>query len=116
MPSIYEQDWDDERQLYVSGRKVGLPLGPNAPHHPNKAERAELKKLMREGQCGEDEVRASKGNRQKLAKAAKSPMARGSTDRRDLATKRARRAKAKSLGVQAWEVPDSEVVVRRRWW
>lgn len=118
MPSIYEQDWDDERQLYVSGRKVGLPLGPNAPHHPNKAERAELKRLMREGQCGEDEVRASKGNRQKLAKAAKSPMALGSTDRRDLEKKRARRQAAKSLGVEAWAVPEAEVTtrIRSRWY
>jgi hypothetical protein len=114
--TIYDQDWDDERQMHVSGRKVGLPLGRGAPHYPNKAERAELKRLMKAGRCDEDEVRASKGNRQKLAKAAKSPMQKGTTDRRALQAKRRNRQRAKSLGVEVWELDPESPQARERWY
>ncbi len=115
MPStIYDQDWDEERQLYVSSRKTGLPLGPDHPHYPNKSEKAMLRTLMREGQCSEEEVRSRKGNRQKLAEAAKAPMQKGNTNRRELEAKRRRRAEAKRKGVQVWEL-EAEAPRRNRW-
>ena len=116
--TIYDQDWDDERQQYVSSRKRSLPLGPNHPHYPNKAERAELKRLMREGQCSEEEVRASHGNRVLLAKAAKSPMQKGSTDRQALKAKRIDRARAKRLGIEVWQLKDEDRYAppKGRWW
>lgn len=104
MPNtIYDQDWDEERQQYVSSRKSGLPLGPNHPHYPNKSEAAMLRKLMRAGKCSEDEVRAQKGNRQKLAEAAKDPMRLGNTDRRALKLKRRARNIAAREGIPIWE-------------
>ena len=44
---IYDQDWDHDRQEYVSSRKYGRPLGPNAPHYPNKTEHKALVKLIK---------------------------------------------------------------------
>ena len=104
MPNtIYDKDWDEERQLYVSSRKTSLPLGLDAPHYPNKSEGAMLRKLMQAGKCSEEEVRSQKGNRQKLAKAAKAPMQKGNTDRRQLKIKRRARSLAKLEGIPIWE-------------
>lgn len=72
--SIYANDWDPERQQYVSSRKCGKPLGPDAPHYPNKSERRELTRLMQASGMTEDEVRVVKENRQRLASAAMDPM------------------------------------------
>ena len=102
--TIYDQDWDEERQLYVTSRKCNKPLGPDAPHYPNKSEAAMLRRLMQEGQCSEEEVRSRKGNRQKLAQAAREPMRPGKTDRLALEAKR-RRSQAKRLGVEVWQLP-----------
>lgn len=104
MPSIYEQDWDDERQLYVSGRKVGLPLGPNAPHHPNKSEGKALRRLMAKSGDTEEEVRSSKRHRQELAKARKA-LTLPNPDRRAYELKIARRQKAARLGIEVWQLP-----------
>lgn len=103
--TIYDQDWDAERQLYVSSRKCNKPLGPGAPHYPNKSEAALLRKMMQAGKCSEEEVRAQKGNRQKLAAAAKAPQLKGGTDRRALDAKRRRRTQAKRLGLEVWQLP-----------
>lgn len=101
--TIYDQEWDDERQQYVSSRKSGRLLGPNAPHYPNSSERAMLRNLMRKGRCSEEEVRAQKGNRQKLAEAARDPQRPGTTDRRALKMKRHARSVAKREGTPIWE-------------
>lgn len=38
--SVYEKaGWDFDREEFTSSRKIGKPLGKNAPHYPNKAER-----------------------------------------------------------------------------
>jgi hypothetical protein len=47
-------------------------LGYGNPHIPNKAERKLLVNLMKKGGLTEEQVRANKGNRQALAKAAQS--------------------------------------------
>lgn len=115
--TIYDQDWDDERQEYVSSRKKGRPLGPNAPHYPNKSEAAMLRSLMREGKCSEEEVRASKGNRQKLAKAAMAPMQKGTTDRRALKLKRRAREIAKQHDIPIWRAQEYVGLdTKTKWW
>lgn len=101
--TIYEEDWDYEREQYVSSRKCGLPLGPNAPHYPNKSERKVLAQMMQSSGMSEEEVRAVKENRQKLAKAAKEPMKKGDTDRYALRVKRHARSIAKSRNIPIWE-------------
>jgi hypothetical protein len=87
-------DWDHERQDYVSGRKYGKPMGPNAPHIPNGAERKELARIMQRSGLTEEEVRLNKVHRIALAKARKEPTRSGTTDRVKLALKRkARKAR-----------------------
>ena len=103
MATIYDQDWDHERQLWVSSRKSGRKLGPDAPHYPNKAERRELARIMQESGLTEEQVRANKDHRRRLAAAAKSPMKQGGTDRRELRQKRLARSIAKSKGIPIWE-------------
>ena len=104
MPNtIYDKDWDEGRQLQVSSRKVNLPLGHDHPHYPNKSESAMLRKLMQDSKCSEEEVRARKGNRQKLAMAAKEPEQQGNTDRRQLKIKRRARSLAKAECIPIWE-------------
>jgi hypothetical protein len=103
MSTIYEEDWDHERQQYVSSRKCGKPLGPDAPHYPNKSEHKALVKLMQASGMTEEEVRAVKENRVLLAKARKEPTKSGDTDRRKLRIKRYARSLAKSKGIPIWE-------------
>jgi hypothetical protein len=105
---IYDEIWDDERQEYVSSRKIGKPLGPNAPHYPNKSERVLLTQMMQKSGMTEEQVRAIKSNRVKLAQARKAPtLGRpwlGPDSRANFELKRAKRKRAKSLGVQVWEL------------
>lgn len=119
MGTIYDEDWDHERQEYVSSRKCGKPLGPDAPHYPNKAERRELARIMQESGLTEDEVRANKDHRRRLAKAAKSPMQQGDTDRRQLRIKRHARTLAKAKGIPIWEAQKQaglDLDKRRSYW
>jgi hypothetical protein len=108
-----------EREQYVSGRKCGKPLGPDAPHYPNKAERRELAKIMQESGLTEEEVRKNKDHRRRLAQAAKSPTQQGSTDRRQLRLKRHARVLAKNKGIPIWEaqkLAGLELQQRRSYW
>jgi len=104
--SIYEEHWHEERQEYVSDRKVGKPLGPNAPHYPNKAERVLLTQMMQKSGMTEEQIRAVKENRIALANASKSTTSpRGDEDfRYKLRVKRSRRATAKRLACEVWEL------------
>ncbi len=70
--SGWEDNVIEDRAPYRVKRKRGKPMGDGAPHIPNKAERKLLTTMMRESGQTEEQVRASKSNRQKLAKAAKS--------------------------------------------
>lgn len=102
MSLIYDEDWDSGREEYVSSRKCGKPLGPDAPHYPNSSERRELIKIMKKSGMSEAEVRDVKSNRQALAKARKAPTSRGSTDRWRLKAKRIARGIALNSGVPIW--------------
>ncbi len=105
--SIYEEDWDFERQQYVSSRKVGKPLGYGFPHYPNKAERALLIQLMKKSGKTEEQVREDKSNRRKLAQASKSMSSstmESRKSRRDYKLKIARRRQAARLGVEVWQL------------
>lgn len=97
--------WDHDRQQVFSSRKSGKPLGLGAPHYPNKAERKLLTQMMQKSGQTEEQVRASKSNRQKLAAASKS-MSRSQSvhNRRAYEAKVARRNEAARLGVQVWEL------------
>ena len=101
---IYDQDWDWERQQWVSSRKVGRPLGENAPHIPNKAERKALTRMMQKSGQTEEEVRESLSNRRALAAARKQPTMDGKVDRYALAVKRSKREMAKRLGCEVWQI------------
>jgi hypothetical protein len=63
--------WDHERQMYQSSRKVGRPLGVNAPHYPNKNEAKALRRIMAQTGLTKDEVLAQKAHRRTLAQEAK---------------------------------------------
>lgn len=112
--SIYDYGWarrdylDEERQVYASSRKTGKPLGPDAPHYPNKSERKRLTQLMQKSGQTEEEVRESLSNRRELAKARKSASF-GKGDRRAYELKIARRNEAERLGVQVWELDKAGV-------
>jgi hypothetical protein len=110
MGTIYDKDWDHERQQYVSSRKVGKPLGAGERHIPNKAERKALARLMQASGLTEEEVRENKDNRRKLAQAAKDPM-RASGHRHEYKVKMARRRIAAELGVL---VTDPQVEARMK--
>lgn len=102
--------WDSERQEYTSSRKAGKPLGPDAPHYPNKAERKLLTQMMQKSGQTEDEVRASKSNRQKLAAASKSMMqTKGYNRRYEYEIKIRRRNEAARLGVEVWQLDNATV-------
>jgi hypothetical protein len=88
---------------HQSRRKAGRPMGPDAPHYPNKAERKLLVKLMQASGMTAAEVRAVKENRQALAKAAKEPMLSGDTNRFMLKVKRNARTIALARNVPIWE-------------
>jgi hypothetical protein len=103
--------WIDDRSgmlHFQSSRKVGKPMGPEAPHYPNSAERVLLTQMMQKSGKTEAEVRADKSNRQKLAEAAKSMhMGKGREHRYQILLKRAKRSIAAALGVPAYD-PDVE--------
>jgi hypothetical protein len=110
--TIYDIDWDDgdgEWQDYVSSRKIGKPMGHNAPHYPNKAERVLLTQMMQKSGQTEEQVRSEKSNRIKLAAARKSMSQPkswvGILRRLKLIKNRRRRVQAAQLGVQVWELP-----------
>lgn len=95
---------DDEYVHYQSARKIGKPMGPSAPHLPNKAERKLLTEMMRKSGQSEEEIRSVKGNRQKLAKAAKSPQtAKPNGHRREIERKRLSRSVASTMGVPVYD-------------
>lgn len=108
--SIYEEDWNFDREQYVSSRKCGKPLGPGAPHYPNTAERVLLTQMMQRSGKTEEQVRADKGNRQKLAAAQKSMGAPSTWQqkeaRRKLESKRQRRRAASRVGVEVWQLKE----------
>lgn len=52
-------------------RIKNLPLGPNAPHYPNKNERKMMRKLRAQGRMTKEQVQAVQSNRQKLATASR---------------------------------------------
>lgn len=72
--SVYDTigAWDYEREEYITSRKVGKPMGRDAPHYPNKAERVLLTQMMQKSGQTEEQVRSNIDNRRKLAEAAKS--------------------------------------------
>lgn len=85
----YEEFDKDGHYVFRSPRKQGRPMGPGNPHLPNKAERKLLTNMMKAGGLTEEQVRAIKGNRQKLSAAAKSmSQPKGNID---IETKRLRR-------------------------
>lgn len=95
---------DDEYVHYQSARKIGKPMGPSAPHLPNKAERKLLTEMMRKSGQSEEEIRGVKGNRQKLAKAAKSSqMAKPNGHRREIEYKRLTRSVANKMGIPTYD-------------
>jgi hypothetical protein len=108
---IYDLDWDEDRQNYVSSRKVRRPLGPNAPHIPNKQEARELRRLMAKSGNSAEEVKADKGNRRKLAAAQKSPMQGDWQKRREYLVKMVKRSIARQMGLPATH-PDVEAAYR----
>lgn len=98
--------WDADYDQHVghqSKHKAGRPMGPDAPHYPNKSERKLLVHLMHASGMTEAEVRAVKENRQKLAKAAMEPCQRGDTNRFMLKVKRNARTIAKARNIPIWE-------------
>lgn len=105
----YEDDeWYHMQHEYTSARKAGKPMGHGAPHYPNSAERVLLTQMMQKSGKTEEEVRADKGNRQKLAAAAKSmAQGKGKKHRYQILLKRAKRSIAAALGVPAYH-PDVE--------
>lgn len=108
--SIYERayyvdDWDREREMHVTGRKVGKPLGSDNPHYPNKAERKLLTQMMQKSGQTEEQVRESKSNRRKLAAASNSmSKSQSGHSRREYEMKIDRRNRAARLGVQVWQL------------
>lgn len=109
--SWYEDDDTNSEGYYEShqsARKAGKPMGPGAPHYPNSAERVLLTQMMQKSGQTEEQVRAEKSNRQKLAKAAKSmDQGKGRQHRYNILLKRAKRGIAAALGVPPYH-PDVE--------
>ena len=64
--------YDDDYVTCSSVRKIGKPMGPCAPHYPNKAERVLLTQMMQKSGKTEAEIREDKSNRIKLSAAQKS--------------------------------------------
>ena len=96
--------FDDDIQVdYRSTNKIGKPMGHGHPHIPNKAERKKLAELMQASGDSEEVVRSNYFNRKALSAAAKTPAARGTTDRQRLAIKRRARSMMKYKGMQPWE-------------
>ena len=99
---LYDDD-EDRRINYVEhGRKAGHPLGAGYPHIPNKQEAKEMRRLQAKSGQSKEEVRMSLSNRQKLAKAAKSPMVGNSEKRKLFELKRIIRHVANRLNLPTW--------------
>lgn len=54
---VEDECWDYDPQRYIRSRKASLPLGCNAPHHPNKNEAKLLRRIMAETGLTKDQVR-----------------------------------------------------------
>ena len=111
----YEDDEENpfDHVSFRSARKAGKPMGAGAPHYPNSAERVLLTQMMRKSGQTEEQVRADKSNRQKLAKAAKSmSQGKGKKHRYEILLKRAKRSIAAALGVPPYH-PDVEKYLDR---
>lgn len=90
-----DEEFLDRTSGYLSPRKA---LAPPDRHIPNKAERILLTQMMQAGGLTEEQVRAVKGNRQKLAAARKS-MSQGDGANKDrLKMRRLRQEAATKLG------------------
>jgi hypothetical protein len=89
---------------HCSKRKVGKPMGPDAPHYPNKAERKELARICQASGLTEDEIRQNKDHRISLAKSQNSMHNRigNRSERFELLLKREKREIAKRLNVPVW--------------
>ncbi len=121
----YYQGWDgwgtpSEEDLvvdktYMSRRKAGKPLGPGAPHLPNKQEAKELRRLMQKSGESAEAVRTKLANRRKLAEAQKSAQKRANGGTREqVLNKRLRRNIAATLGVQSWDKAVDAEIKRRK--
>lgn len=97
-----------------NGRKYSRPMGPDAPHYMNKAERKELARLCQQSGLTPDEVRKNPDLRRRLSAAQKSASQphKNPTDRYDLAVKRSRRWLAKYRGVEVWQLDGPDEVYR----
>lgn len=119
--SVYDRfeegDWDEERQQPRRGRKYTRPMGLNAPHYPNKAERRELARIMQKSGMTEDEVRQNVVHRRALAAAAKQPEQEGQINmpRVELFIRRQRRALAHHLKVPVFD-PAVDVELDKKMW
>ena len=96
--------YDDDYVSCSSARKIGKPMGPCAPHYPNKAERVLLTQMMQKSGKTEAEIREDKSNRIKLSAAQKSmSQGKGKNRRFNLLLKRAKSNAAFYLGVPVWD-------------
>lgn len=102
--NYFDEDEDVQPEHRRSARKVGLPMGPSAPHYPNKAERKKLAQICQKSGLTEDEVRAIKKHRVELA-LARSSMSKGNGHQNRLRyeIKIQRRLIAYRLNVQVWD-------------
>jgi len=104
---MFDEDYDDRpSRWHLSKRKLGkiLAVGSTeAGHIPNKAERRLLTQMMQKSGQTEEQVRASKSNRQKLAAAAKSMSAPIPGKRRAYELKQEKRRIAYELGLQPYD-------------
>ena len=85
---------------HVSTRKAGKPMGPDAKHYPNKAERRALTKICKDAGISAEEALKIKANRKILATAQKA--IRRNPDRATLEKKRALRSIARGLRLPAY--------------
>lgn len=85
---------------YVSDRKARKPMGPDAKHYPNKAERRALTKICKAAGISAEEALMVKATRQALAVAQKA--IRKNPDRAALEKKRALRSIAIGLGLPVY--------------
>ena len=86
--------------MRCSARKRNKPLGPDAPHYPNKEESKELRRLMQLSGDSEEVVRSNPHNRRLLAEASvKSHQLSDS----NISIKRARRSIGSALGLPPYD-------------
>lgn len=61
--------WECTPERYQSARKAGRPMGPGAPHIPNKNEAKALRRIMSQTGLTREEVRSNPKYRKMLAQA-----------------------------------------------